>query len=764
MGVKYLFNTDIPRFPGRSLRALLLFAFLIGGSAAMVVRGQGNPDRSPTIEKIGGEKFIIHTVRKGQTLYGVAERYAIEIPHIRAANPDVDVTDLQVGQTVRIPMRAVGVRVHEVQRSETLYSIGKEYGVSVDRILERNPKANSGIEPGDRLWIPLNKKASQDTMVSESATKDTGKVHVVSEGETLFSIAERYGTDVDTLLSLNSVSAETLELGDSLILPQGQQRRSENSRKPKRGSDTARSRSGLRQHVVKKGETLFSIAQQYDVPIDVITGNNPVVERALAIDDTLLIPMEWGDEESSKSVDTGRASTDDGPLRVELGVGKSGDTLGFYEVRAGESIDSIAERFGLDPRFLLLFNNKFPEGVQEGDILLIPRLSKSGIRKMTKDSIVKKDRYEVVVLLPLFLEKNDSIMKERPLDAEDPFYDLTQQSLEFLNGVIVAADSLRQQGLSLRLRVYDTARDTAKLKRLFKEKRLWKSDLFIGPLYPGPLKMAAAYAKEHAIHLVSPLKGNERLLLGNPYVSKPVPSTVTQIQHMARYLAEKHQHHNVIMMKSGKEKDAHLQRIFRDNFNRRIGEMDSSFRDSLFVSELKDHKVEGLKKKLEPDTPNILAIPSDDDVLLSNLLNRLSAMETEYPVRIFGPEAWLDFNNIGFDYRHRFNMHVVSSTHLNYEKPRTIRFIKSYRRRFYVDPTQKSTLGYDIGWYYFRALHQYGRNFPEHFPKHDPELVHLDIEPYRTGVNSGYENRHVFLLKYEDHRLIDVFHDLEESR
>jgi LysM repeat protein len=136
---------------------------------------------------------------------------------------------------------------HTVQPGDTLFSIARRYGVSVDQLAFTNGITNPDlIYVGQVLRIP-------GTTGGESTGGEAGgpSTYTVKRGDTLFSIARRFGTSVSVLVSLNGLSdPDRLEVGQVLKLPSGGQ-----------GAPPATSEDIT--HVVARGETLSQIALRY---------------------------------------------------------------------------------------------------------------------------------------------------------------------------------------------------------------------------------------------------------------------------------------------------------------------------------------------------------------------------------------------------------------------------------------------------------------------------------------------------------------------
>lgn len=101
--------------------------------------------------------------------------------------------------------------IHRLKQGETLYSLARDYGVSLDALIRRNGITNpSSLSVGTRLYIPGSSPAAPESGAS---------VHVVKKGDTYYSIARRYSIDVALLLELNGRSdGQTLGVGERLTV------------------------------------------------------------------------------------------------------------------------------------------------------------------------------------------------------------------------------------------------------------------------------------------------------------------------------------------------------------------------------------------------------------------------------------------------------------------------------------------------------------------------------------------------------------------
>ncbi len=107
---------------------------------------------------IGGEKYSIHDVVKGETLYSLARHYGVTVDDIVGANKQL-ANGLKSGQRIRIPVETpveqpAAVKQHKVAKRETLYSLSRQYGVTIEALCESNPHIRNGLKVGQIITIP----------------------------------------------------------------------------------------------------------------------------------------------------------------------------------------------------------------------------------------------------------------------------------------------------------------------------------------------------------------------------------------------------------------------------------------------------------------------------------------------------------------------------------------------------------------------------------------------------------------------------------
>ncbi len=146
-----------------------------------------------------------------------------------------------------------------------MWKIANQYGVTVDELISANNLMSTTLQIGDVLIIP------NSTEEPESPTPPTSEVteYVVKSGDSLYSIAKKFGITASELQQYNNLPSTLLTIGQVLRIP---------------------NTSGYVTYSVKKGDSLYSIAQNYNTTVDAIKRLNGLTSNTLSIGQVILIP------------------------------------------------------------------------------------------------------------------------------------------------------------------------------------------------------------------------------------------------------------------------------------------------------------------------------------------------------------------------------------------------------------------------------------------------------------------------------------------
>ncbi|MGI6527321.1 MAG: LysM peptidoglycan-binding domain-containing protein [Caldicoprobacterales bacterium] len=173
------------------------------------IPGAPSPGECPN----GTQPYVIQA---GDTLFSLAIRFDTTVEAIMAANPGIDPNRLQIGQRICIPRPGIpacpGGQLYTIRSGDTLFALANRFNVTVAAIIAANP----GIDPmalrvGQIICIPA---PSQGTCPSGSSE------YTIRAGDTFFRIAARFNISVQALLDANpGVDPDMLQIGQVICVP-----------------------------------------------------------------------------------------------------------------------------------------------------------------------------------------------------------------------------------------------------------------------------------------------------------------------------------------------------------------------------------------------------------------------------------------------------------------------------------------------------------------------------------------------------------------
>lgn len=601
--------------------------------------------------------------------------------------------------------------------------------------------------------------AQPDNAKVETISGKKYYVHIVEQGNTLYGIHQLYKTSIETLLAENEGLTNDLIIGQRILIPID----------PSNGNFYSK-------HIVKQGETLYGISKKYECSIDDLKNLNKDLSEGISPGQELIVPKKDGAIQPGEVIQTDPVKRDDTNPSNNMNISLS-DSIVEHTVLPHETLYSIAKRYMVSSDTIMAINGMRNTKLKEGDILKIPvkrvnyTIIEKDLNKLNPtDTVVRvaeesqfKEVYNVALLLPLMLNKNDQEMnKPLRLDQVREMYGTTKISFDFYQGFLLAADSLTGAGLSIELYVYDTQRDTATIGACFRKPEFQDMDLVVGPISSNTINYTAKLCAARQIRMVLPFNADADVIYQNPYVYKGIASNMTLMDGTVDYVIENHKQHNVILIKPTGAEDLALFERVKERFNQKIKETPGAYNVRIVETNLGSSSGRELNGLIKSDTTNIIIIPSTDLTFVSGALARLNKVANMNPYAknlqliAFGLEEWNKFDDIDIKYRNRANQHYASYRFLDYDSPKGVKFIRAFRNEYGTDPNVYSAQGFDYGMYFLSALHLYGTNFDLAIANHSLDLVQNDFQFRTIQPGSGRENQRVCIVKYDNYKLVQL--------
>lgn len=215
------------------------------------------------------------------------------------------------------PPEGITTNTYVVQKGDSLYSIANKLGTTVSELKKENNLTSNTLQIGEVLRIP-----------TKEIYEGEENVYIVQKGDTLYSVAMANNTTVDELKRINNLTSNILSTGQLLKIPSALLPEST--------------------YIVKKGDSLYSIANKYNTTVDELKRINNLTSNILSIGQVLKLP-------SDKVSD----------------VEKEENTIS-YTVQKGDSLYSIARKYSTTIDKIKDLNNLTTNLLSIGQVLLIP--------------------------------------------------------------------------------------------------------------------------------------------------------------------------------------------------------------------------------------------------------------------------------------------------------------------------------------------------------------------------------------------------------
>ena len=217
-------------------------------------------------------------VKPGETLSEIADRHGVSLTRLMQANGISNPNVITAGQSLRLPGSSTAAAGSArggsitVQPGDTLSDIADRQGVSLNQLMQANGITNPNmVVAGQKLVLPGSRRATAAAAPRALPTAP----YTVKSGETLSEIADRFGTSTERLIKINGISNPNLVVAGTRLAIPG------------RPSSSAAPRNA-KEHVVRSGESLSSIAGRYGLPVERLVAINKIDDPDLVVSGTRL--------------------------------------------------------------------------------------------------------------------------------------------------------------------------------------------------------------------------------------------------------------------------------------------------------------------------------------------------------------------------------------------------------------------------------------------------------------------------------------------
>ena len=622
------------------------------------------------------------------------------------------------------------------------------------------------------LLMAFSLSLAADSVSKLQKTEILGKeyyIYEVKKGESVYGIAKKYGWDLKELLRLNP-EAGSLKKGDRLYYPTGHVSVVQEIDEP---IEIDYSALEPIRHKVKKGETIYSISRQYNMPLDIIYKYNPPTKKGVKIGEVIEIPQNGSAEfyyyniksgDSLASVaQTFNTSVDDilknnaglttsnlypgetirislnsnaGKIKTEKFTEERVSQISGDKVSKNESWDEISEKTGVEVD-VLKDANKSADDPKENTMINVPVVETVEVEKeitVTDPTTLSSQEIEVIYDSIKGITPDERISENvrMALLMDEP---ASKKDIEFTRGLLIGLNDFKDKSYKIELKVIDGRNSTGDVLDELDE---YEPNIIISTADKVFPLFLADYGNTNNIQIINVFDLKNDLYEDN--------ASIVQILPPSRYFY-----------------DRLANRIYKDNKYRSfiaIGEPDES--DGM-AAELFNLYPEGKNISLEefgamePDIfqPLLLYSYATRKEEISDFLNNVANLSENNPgldFRVIGRSSWLAHTDDFADQFEEYSVYIPSRVGLDEESPEWKKFAVAYDVMFDGYPIRSipnfAASGYDMANYFIPLVAENHGDFNHGLNKGRKTGLQNEINLSRVNNWGGFINDISYLLRF----------------
>jgi len=558
--------------------------------------------------------------------------------------------------------------------------------------------------------------------VSEAQENQSYFLHTIEKGQNLYSISKMYDVTTADIIRLNPGCDGKIYAGQALKIPTGKD-----------------SQKGETFHTIQAGETLYQLTTKYRVSAkDICEANPGLSAENFRIGQVILIPQK-----KDKVADTVAPPQPAEQTTVRPPVVPRCKEM--HKVKRKETVYSVSRRYGISEQELIDANPERKKGMKKGQNLCIPypTTAVKPTQKEDSNTVSPPSNSE------LFRKSKETPQKLSTLKAALllPFQE-DRRMVEYYEGFLMAADSLKHAGGSLDLYVYDCGKDISTLNAILAKNEMKSMHIIFGPMHQNQIKPLSDFAKKNDIRLVIPFSQKGEEVFNNPAVYQVNTPQSYLYSEVYEYFTRQFPNAHVIFIEptiADKEKAEFISGLKEDLKSKGISMKTVSESDTK----------ETLKAALRSDKENVFIPTSGSDVILINTLPQLILLVRDNPtenIHLFGYPEWQTTTKDHLDSFFELDTYFYSSFYTNTIFPETLKSSNAYHKWYGKNLASKypnyAMLGFDTGLFFLKGLVLYGSELENNLSKMNQTPIQTAFKFQRVNNWGGFINRKVFFIHF----------------
>lgn len=509
------------------------------------------------------------------------------------------------------------------------------------------------------------------------------------------------------------------------------------------------------EYKVKEGESLRSIAKKLDIKTKDLLRLNPDIARKPKANTVIIIPNLKTKTATSVASGTKNGaipnkaldSVNNGSLpsgkEIENGLLSNNleNEFQLHSVIKGDTFYSLTRFYKVSRASLIQLNPELESGLKLGQTIKIKRLPKVKVKenvnlpKYFVDNIKEDVFLNVAVMLPFRAQELDTLSRKQIFENSK----LANIVSDLYLGLELAVDSLRKQGVTIDVTVFDTGRNSTSIKNIIAANDLNENNLIIGPLYSEEVQMLANQVK---IPIVFPVYSKKQTNFKSKYIIKTAPEKKLYRDKLTSYATENFKDGNVIIVGDGSA----LSKRHALALKTGLEEKDSIKGVNLITAEKGYIKREKFTDVLKANEQNRVILTTEDPIIVASAINSLISLEEDVTARVFTFDKNSALNKIDNLKLAKLNFTFVSDAYSKSEAAEVIDFNSKYLSKNGVLPSYYATKGFDITYDILMRLAS-GKELKHTFSEGVSYRVQSKFD-YEGKLLKATENKGLFMVKF----------------
>lgn len=509
-----------------------------------------------------------------------------------------------------------------------------------------------------------------------------------SKGESIYGIAKKFGWDVEEVKRLNPNLKSILSKGTKIYYPISGNEISEERDEEKDATNETII------HTVKKGETIYSISRQYDVPLDVLYESNPSAKLGIKKGENLIIPL------SAKNIVK--------MAHPDLTQGKN-------------------EKENSQNNIILASDNEEPIEMPEYDEDLLP--NKSPDEELGFIEIIENND----TVLENFIHNEEIDQIRIAIILDDPN---SKKDIEFVRGFLVALYKFKEFPKKIDLKVLDGRIATNSLTNEIEE---YEPTIIISTADKAFPAFLADYGNTNEVEIINVFDLKNDLYEDNTSLIQLLPPSFIYYEELANYIYENNRNRKLLTVGAEEEIDgiaSELKKLYEDQYENisleNFGSFTPEIGENLLIYHIGPRKEEiadffqALEniKEIYPGTDMEIIGRSNWSALIDEYGDKFSEFEIEVPTRVWLEEDSDDWKSFVEKYEEFFDGYPVRS-------------IPNF-----------AASGFDVADYFINVLNDNNGDFSSKKERNSYRSLQSDIKLKRYNDWGGMVNTSVYLLKF----------------